>query len=73
LLAGEWPKWPFAWPAKGYPKLRGRIHPDFIDFMRRAIDVNPRHRFRDAQQMLAEFKKLKYRTLRHAKARRKAA
>lgn len=73
LLAGEWPAWPFDWPAKGYSKLRGRIHQDFIDFMRRAIDVNPRHRFRDAQQMLDAFLKLKYRTLRHAKARRKAA
>jgi serine/threonine protein kinase len=73
LLAGEWPAWPFEWPAKGYAKLRGRIHQDFIDFMRKAIDVNPRHRFRDAQQMLDTFLKLKYRTLRHAKARRKAA
>ncbi len=73
LLAGEWPEWPFEWPAKGYRKLRGRIHPDFIDLMRRAIEVNPRHRFRDAQQMLAAFLKLKYRTLRHAKARRRAA
>ena len=72
LLAGEWPEWPFEWPAKGYPKLRGRIHPDFIDLMRRAIEVNPRHRYRDAQQMLASFLKLKYRTLRHAKARRRA-
>lgn len=73
LLAGEWPEWPFEWPAKGYSKLRGRIHPDFIDFMRRAIDVNPRHRYRDAQQMLAVFLTLKYRTLRHAKARRRAS
>lgn len=72
LLAGEWPEWPFEWPAKGYPKLRGWVHPDFIDFMRRAIEINPRHRYRDAQQMLAAFLKLKYRTLRHAKARRKA-
>ena len=73
LLASEWPEWPFEWPAKGYAKLRGRIHPDFIDFMRRAIDVNPRHRYRDAQQMLAVFLTLKYRTLRHAKARRRAS
>ncbi|MCA9012031.1 MAG: serine/threonine protein kinase [Planctomycetaceae bacterium] len=73
LLSGEWPEWPFEWPAKGYPKLRGRIHPDFIDLMRRAIEVNPRHRYRDAQQMLAVFLSLKYRTLRHAKSRRRSA
>ncbi len=73
LLSGQWPEWPFAWPADGYSKLRGRIHPQFIDFMRRAIEINPRHRYRDAQQMLAVFLKLKQRTLRHSKSRRKAS
>lgn len=73
LLSGQWPEWPFEWPANGYAKLRGRIHPEFIDFMRRAIEINPRHRYRDAQQMLATFLKLKNRTLRHAKSRRKAS
>ena len=73
LLSGQWPEWPFEWPVNGYPKLRGRIHPEFIDFMRRAIEINPRHRYRDAQQMLAVFLKLKNRTIRHAKSRRKAS
>ncbi len=71
LLSGQWPEWPFEWPVAGYSKLRGRIHPEFIDFMRRAIDLNPRRRYRDAQQMLALFLKLKSRTLRHARLRRK--
>ncbi len=73
LLTGQWPEWPFEWPANGYTKLRGRIHPEFIDFMRRSIDINPRHRYRDAEQMLAVFSKLKNRTLRHAKSRRKVS
>jgi serine/threonine-protein kinase len=73
LLSGQWPEWPFEWPANGYSKLRGRIHPDFIDFMRRAIEINPKHRYRDAQQMLALFLKLKNRTLRHAKTRKRAS
>jgi serine/threonine protein kinase len=73
LLSGQWPEWPFTWPAIGYSKLRGRIHPDFIDFMHRAIEINPRHRYRDAQQMLEIFLRLKVRTLRHAKSRRRTA
>jgi serine/threonine-protein kinase len=72
LLSGHWPEWPFAWPPAGYNRLRGRIHPDFIDFMRRAIDINPKRRYRDAQQMLSVFLRLKQRTLRHARNRRKA-
>jgi len=71
LVSGRWPEWPFQWPYAGYAKLRGRIHPDFIDFMHRAIDLNPRRRFRDAQQMLSVFLQLKSRTMRHARARRR--
>ena len=71
LLSGHWPEWPFAWPPSGYNRLRGRIHPEFIDFMRRAIDLNPRRRYRDAEQMLAIFLKLKHRTIRHARSRRR--
>ena len=73
LLSGQWPEWPFEWPPKGYAKLRGRIHPEFIDFMRRAIDINPRRRYRDAEQMLSIFLKLKQRTIRHARSRRRAS
>ncbi len=70
LTSGCWPEWPFEWPFAGHQRLRGRLHPDFIQFMRRAIYLNPRHRYRDAQQMLSAFQRLKSRTLRFAEQRR---
>ena len=73
MLTGCWPEWPFEWPAKGYSKLRGRVHPEFIEFMHRAIEPNPRKRFRDAEQMLSVFLRLKLRTMRHAKQKRRAS
>ncbi len=73
MLTGQWPEWPFEWPPRGYGKLRGRIHPEFIDFMHRSIEPNPRRRFRDAEQMLSVFLKLKHRTLRHARLKRRAS
>ncbi len=73
MLTGHWPEWPFEWPPRGYSRLRGRIHPDFITLMRKAIEPNPRKRFRDAEQMLSVFLRLKTRTLRHAKIRRRAS
>jgi serine/threonine-protein kinase len=71
MFSGHWPEWPFEWPPEGYARLRGRLHPEFIDFLKRAIDLNPKHRYRDAQQMLALFLKLKARTLRHLRSRRR--
>lgn len=73
MLTGQWPSWPFDWPPAGYSRLRGRVHPEFIDFMRRSIEPNPRRRFRDAEQMLSVFLRIKSRTLRHAKQKRRVS
>lgn len=72
MLAGHWPEWPFEWPPQGYQRLRTKAHPELIAFLKKAIDVNPRHRYRDADQMLAVFRRLRAKTLRHAKTRRAA-
>ncbi|MEZ6061330.1 MAG: serine/threonine-protein kinase [Planctomycetaceae bacterium] len=73
MVAGQWPEWPFNWPPPGYQRLRGRVHPEFVAFLKRAIDPRPTRRFRDAVQMLSAFQRLKGKTLRHAKSRRKKA
>jgi serine/threonine-protein kinase len=61
LFSGELPEWPFEWPPPGTDKLRKRVHPDFIAFLRRAIRVNQSLRFEDAQKMLASFRRLRQR------------
>lgn len=63
LLTGELPEWPFDWPPPGIDRLRRKAHPDLIKFLRRAIELNPRNRFRDAQQMLKEFQRIKKRAI----------
>ena len=67
MLTGTLPEWPFDWPGPGYHRLRGRAHPDLIAFLKRAIDPNPRKRFRDGSQMLIAFETLFDKALRHAK------
>lgn len=71
MLSGEWPDWPYSWPAAGYPRLRRRVHPDMIDFLKKAIDPSPRKRFTDGEQMLNAFRRLKTRVLNHAEKRRR--
>lgn len=68
MLAGQLPEWPFKWPPPGYTKLRRRVHPDMIDVIRRAVEVNSRKRYRDADQMLTAFRRAKPKTLRFAAA-----
>ena len=56
MLSGEWPEWPLA----GHEKLKGRVHPTMITWLRKAIAMDPRHRFEDAGKMRNSF--LRFRT-----------
>lgn len=66
LFSGHLPEWPFDWPMPGHQRLRRKTHPDLIEILRRALEVNSRKRFRDADQMLTAFRRIKTRTLRFA-------
>lgn len=71
MLAGEWPEWPYHWPPPGYRRLRGRVHPDFIAFLRKSLEVAPHKRYCDADQMLVAFRRVKARTRRYLAAKRR--
>ncbi len=71
MLSGHLPEWPFDWPPPRYERLRNRLHPDLIELLRRAIEVDPKKRFQDADQMLNAFRRIKTRTLRYDTRRRR--
>ena len=58
ILSGEWPEWPFEWPLPGYAKLRARLDPRLIAWLRKSIELQPNKRFDDASQMQAAFRKI---------------
>ena len=72
MFSGHLPEWPYGWPPPGYDRLRRRVHADLIALLRRALSVDPRRRFRDADQMLAAFRRVKPRAIRKAASRRRA-
>ncbi|MDH5491774.1 MAG: serine/threonine protein kinase [Myxococcales bacterium] len=64
LFSGVLPCWPYVWPMAGSAKLRRKLRPEMIEFIRRAIEVNERRRFRNAIPMLSAFEKVRKRALR---------
>ncbi|MEX0937615.1 MAG: serine/threonine-protein kinase [Pirellulales bacterium] len=66
MLAGHLPEWPYEWPPMGHQRLLSRTHPDLVDFLRKALEVDPRKRYADADQMLAALRRIKRRVLRQA-------
>jgi len=61
MLTGYLPSWPFDWPPPGYDRLRRKVSPDFIQFLRKAIEVDGRKRYSNAAQMLSAFKRVRKR------------
>lgn len=72
LLSGRWPEWPFEWPLPGYDRLRGKVHPDLIAFLRRAIELKPNKRFKDGDDMLRAYNRIRRRVYRHITVQRTA-
>lgn len=71
MFSGFLPEWPYEWPPPGMDVVRRRLRPEFIAFIRRALEVNERRRHRDAVQMLAEFNRIKGKALRSPGASRR--
>ena len=59
MLSGYLPDWPYRWPPEGIQRLRRKLHPDMIKWLRKSIDPSPRKRFEDARQMLNAYQRLK--------------
>lgn len=64
MLSGHWPEYPYDWPGPGITRLRKRVTPEFIEFLKRATDPRPRGRFRDAIHMYNVFRRVRLGVLR---------
>jgi RNA polymerase subunit RPABC4/transcription elongation factor Spt4 len=76
MFAGFLPEWPFHWPPPGFSRISKTLHPDLIALIRRALSVDHRKRFADAEQMRLAFNRIRphaLRPLRPSRRRRRTA
>ncbi len=64
MFSGQLPEWPYAWPPKGHDKLRRILQPDFVAWLRRSLDPEPRKRFESAVAMQRAFLRFEKHALR---------
>ncbi len=67
MFSGKLPEWPFKWPMVGYERLLSRASPEFAAMLRKAIELDPADRYRNAIDMYAEFRRLKRKAERRSK------
>ena len=68
LLSGKLPEWPFKWPMVGNDKLQERIRPEVAEMLRKAIQLDPADRYKNAIEMYAAFEKLQSRARKQKRA-----
>ena len=71
LFSGKLPEWPFEWPMVGHKQLLARVRPEFADMLKKAIQLDPAKRYRDATQMQAAFERLQSHARRQKRPRAK--
>ena len=71
MFSGHLPEWPYSWPPPSFDRLRGRISPEMISVIRRAMELDPRKRYKDGEQMEAAFAKAKAKMLRSRPTKKK--
>ncbi len=59
LFSGKLPEWPFKWPMVGYDRLQKRYPPELSTMLRKAIELDPADRFRNASEMATAFRRIK--------------
>jgi len=73
LFSGKLPEWPFDWQMIGHDRLLQRVRPELADLLRKAIQLDPAKRYRNAMQMQAEFERLQSNARRQKRARARNA
>jgi len=59
LLAGSVPEWPYDWPPYGIERVRAKLSPDLVNWLRKSLEIRPEKRFRNAMVMNREFLRLR--------------
>lgn len=57
LFSGKLPEWPYTWPMDGHDRLTARVRPELVAMLKKAIQLDPTKRYRDATRMQAAFER----------------
>lgn len=71
MFAGHLPEWPFKWPPPGYNRIAKTLHPELIALLRRALAVDHKQRFDNAERMRLAFDRIRPHALRPLQAARR--
>lgn len=66
MFSGQLAEWPFKWPPPGYPRIRSKLRPKVLSWLRTAMEFKPNDRYKNAVTMERAFKKIHLKLVRRA-------
>jgi len=73
MLSGALPEWPFEWPLPAQERLTQRVRPEFVRFLKRTIQIDPKQRFANAIVMQTAFERLRSHARRQRDGKKRAS
>ena len=67
MFSGQLPDWPFKWPPPGYARIRAKLRPKMLAWLRKGMEFKPQDRFRTAVTMQKAFEKIHAKTVTRAR------
>jgi len=67
MFSGQLPEWPHEWPPPGYARIRSKLKPKMLSWLRKAIEYRPQDRYKNAVTMERAFDKIHVKRVRRAR------
>lgn len=67
MFSGQLPEWPHTWPAPGYARIRSKLKPKVLAWLRKAIEFRPQDRYKNAVTMERAFNKIHVKQVRRGR------
>jgi serine/threonine-protein kinase len=59
LFSGHLHEWPYEWPPAHIQRVREKLKPSLVEWLRKSTQIRPADRYKDAVSMYREFKRLR--------------
>lgn len=67
MFSGELPEWPYKWPPPGHARIRGKLRPKMLAWLRTAMEFKPQDRYKNAVTMQRALDKIHLKLVKRAR------
>ena len=67
MFSGQLPEWPYKWPPPGYARIRTKLRPKTLSWLRKSMEFRPQARYRSAVTMKRAYDAIRAKAVTHGR------